>query len=70
VSDVVAPAFEPANGALLPSLAERPEELTAANVVSSSIDSMSFFASPAVGALLLAVSSTEAVLFATAATFL
>src|SRR5436190_14253130 len=70
VSGVVATAFEPAKAALLPALAERPEELTAANVVSSSIDSVSFFAGPAIAALLLAVTSTQVVLWFTAATFL
>ena len=69
-SGIAATAFEPAKAALLPTLAERPEELTAANVVSSSIDSVSFFAGPALAALLLAVSSTQVVLFATAGTLL
>ena len=70
ISGIAATAFEPAKAALLPSLAERPEELTAANVVSSSIDSVSFFAGPAIGGLLLAATSTQTVLWFTAATFL
>jgi MFS family permease len=68
LSGIAATVFEPAKSALLPSLAERPEELTAANVVSSSIDSVSFFAGPALAGLLLAVSSTQTVLFVTAGT--
>jgi MFS family permease len=70
LSGIVATAFEPAKAALLPSLAERPEQLTAANAVSNSIDSVSFFAGPALAGLLLAVSSTHAVLFVTAGTLL
>ena len=69
LSGIAATAFEPAKAALLPSLAERPEELTAANVVSSSIDSVSFFAGPAIGGLLLAATSTQVVLVVTAAAF-
>jgi MFS family permease len=70
LSGIAGTAFEPAKAALLPSLAARPEELTAANVVSSSIDSVSFFAGPAIAGLLLATTSTAAVLFLTAAAFL
>jgi MFS family permease len=67
---VLATVFEPAERAILPSLAASPEELTAANVASSTIDSISLFAGPALGGVLLALTSTEAVFLATALTFL
>jgi predicted MFS family arabinose efflux permease len=70
VSGIVATAFEPAKAALLPTLADKPDELTAANVASSSIDSLSIFVGPAIGGVLLAATSTEVVLCVTAATFL
>jgi cyclic nucleotide-binding protein/MFS transporter len=43
----------PAQGGLLPFLARTPEELTAANVSSGSIESVSFLAGPAAAALIL-----------------
>jgi MFS family permease len=70
VSGVMTAAFEPAKSALIPDLVEHPDELTAANVVSSTIDSTSFFVGPAIGGLLLALTSPAAVLAATAAGFL
>ncbi len=53
--------FRPAQVAILPSLVDRPEELTAANVVSSTIEGASFFLGPAVAGVLLAVSTPTAV---------
>jgi MFS family permease len=64
---VVGTAFQPAKAALLPALAREPDELTAANVVSSAIESVSVMAGPAIGAVLLSVSSLEIVLVVTAA---
>ena len=54
-------AFEPASAALLPNLADTPGELTAANVTASTIDSVGYFAGPALGGLLLAVVSPPTV---------
>jgi MFS family permease len=66
---VVSTAFRPAQAALLPSLARTPEELTASNVASTTIESVGSFAGPALGGLLLAATSAGVVFAATAATF-
>jgi hypothetical protein len=51
----------PAQGALLPTLARTPDELTAANVASSWTESVSVLAGPALAALVLRVSGPGAV---------
>ncbi len=61
--------FRPAQAAILPSLAKSPSELTAANVASSTINSIGFFVGPAVGGLLLAVAEIGAVFVFNASTF-
>ena len=62
-------ALAPARAAWLPSLARTPEELTAANVVSSTLESVGMFLGPALAGFLLAVTGTATVLFIDAATF-
>src|SRR5205814_2112259 len=65
-------AFRPAQAAALPSLARTPDELTAANVASSTIATLSSFLGPAAGGLrkTAAVTSTQVVFVVTAAVFL
>jgi MFS family permease len=62
-------AFRPAQAALMPSLANHPGELTAANVASSTIHSVGFFVGPAIGGLLLAVADIATVYVFDAVTF-
>ena len=66
---LVGTAFRPAQGALLPSLANHPGELSAANVASSTIESVGFFAGPAIGGLLLTVTGVAAVYVFNAVSF-
>ena len=61
--------FRVAQRAMMPSLADRPEELTAANGTSSTIESLSFFVGPALAALLLGVTSIPVVFMINVATF-
>ncbi len=66
---ILGTAFLPAESALLPDLARTPEELTAANVVRSTIESVGSFAGPAIGGALLAFWSPGGVMLVTAAAF-
>lgn len=69
VTSIVGTAFRPAQAALIPKLADDPSQLTGANVVASTIESVGFFAGPAIGAVLLAVADVPVVLVFNAATF-
>jgi hypothetical protein len=53
----------------MPSLANRPEELTASNGTSSTLESLAFFIGPSIGALLLIVADVEVVFLLNVATF-
>jgi MFS family permease len=66
VAAVAEPVFRSAQAALTPSLVSTPEELTAANVIASAVESVGLFAGPALGALLLVVTGTATVFGASA----
>jgi len=70
VLSLVGCIFRPAQMAWMPSLTRRPEELTAANGASSTIESLAFFLGPALGALLVSTTSVQVVFLLNAATFL
>ncbi len=61
--------FRSAQASLLPELAEGPADLAAANVASSTIESVGFFAGPAIAGLLLAFASISTVYVFDVATF-
>ena len=67
---LAATPFRPAQAAISPSLARTPNELTAANVVSSAVESLGYFIGPALAGLLLAVASTGVVFLVTAGSVL
>jgi MFS family permease len=69
-ASIVSTVFQPALGALLPSLVATPEELTAANAVMNTVGSVGMFAGPALGGLLLTVSGPASVFGVTSGTFL
>jgi MFS family permease len=69
-TNIAAMAFRPAYQAILPGLSRTPEELTAANVATSTINSVGAVVGPAIGGLLLAVSSTSAVFALNGASFI
>jgi MFS family permease len=66
VAAIAATPFRSAQAALTPSLARSPNELTAANAVTSTIESLAAFIGPALAGLLLALTSTGTVFVFTA----
>jgi MFS family permease len=62
--------FRCAQRALMPALAATPEELTASNGASSTIESLSFFVGPALGAVLIGVADIPVVFLLNSLTFM
>ena len=69
LSTVTSTAFLPAEAALLPSLARGAGELTAANVALSTLEATASFVGPALGGLLLVLTSVPVVFAVNGATF-
>ncbi len=67
---LAAAPFRPAQAALLPKLVRSPEELTSANGVASTIESLAFFAGPAIGGIMLTLWSVPVVIVFDVLTFL
>jgi MFS family permease len=67
---IVSSAFDPAEAALLPTLAKTPEELTASNLALHTIASVGMFAGPAIGGVFLAFAGPWLVFALTAAAYL
>jgi hypothetical protein len=65
-NSIVRVPFPPAAAALLPGLARSPSELTGANVATSAIESVGFFAGPALAGIILAVSTVQVAFLVTA----
>jgi len=61
IAAIVATPFRPAVAALVPSLADSPEELTASNGATSTIESVAIFVGPALGGMLLTITSVPVV---------
>jgi MFS family permease len=59
-STMISGSYAPAQAALMPTLVDSPEELTAANVVGNTINSVGIFAGPAIAGILLALSGPAA----------
>lgn len=70
VVSIVSTAFNPAEAALLPSLASTPEELTASNLALNTIASVGMFAGPAIGGVFLAFAGPWLVFALTAVSYL
>jgi MFS family permease len=66
---LMASTVRPMQSALLPQLAKTPEELTAANLVLTTVESSGIFLGPALGGILLAATNPQTVFAAAAVTF-
>lgn len=66
VMTILGTAIQPAQAALMPSLARTPQELTHANVALGSFESVALFLGPAIGGFMLAASDESAVFVAAA----
>ena len=69
LSSLLGTPFRCAQRALMPTLANNPQELTASNGTSSTIESLAFFVGPALGALLIGVADVSVVFAVNALTF-
>jgi MFS family permease len=69
IAMLVGTPFRPALAAITPSVAQTPAELTAANAVSSTLESTSYILGPAIAGLVIAATSPEIVFFVTALLF-
>jgi len=69
-ASVAGAAFRPSLSALLPSLSRSPNELTAANGVLSTLESVAIFVGPAIGGGLLAITNVPVVFLVNVLSFL
>ncbi len=69
ITMIVGTPLRPAMAAITPSLARSPEELTAANAVASTLESIGYFVGPALAGVLLSTASTGLVFLLTGACF-
>ena len=69
VVSIAGTASRPAQAALLPALTRTPDELTAANAVSSMVTNVVALAGPAIGGVLVAATSDDVALLASAGTY-
>ncbi|MCZ3388108.1 MAG: MFS transporter [Actinomycetia bacterium] len=70
LAGLVGTPFRPAVAALLPKLVSKPEELTASNGTLSTLESLAFFAGPAIGGVLLSVADVPVVIVFNGLTFI
>jgi MFS family permease len=70
LAPLIGAPFRPAVAALMPKLVNTPDELTAANGTASTIESLAFFAGPAIAAILVSAIGIPVVVVFNALTFL